>query len=207
MVSLSRRVGLIASMALIVGAAPACAPAQRPIPPQPDWQTGSACQWQWLEGGNIGLWAESCEFATGHWQIAWSTASRAFELQWDEVTQAIVVQDWHHDGSNWQDILLVELMRNGHLPLGHDCSFQPFELRPGAAEPLTYQLQSAGRFDESAPDQVPEDRCGRYGYGTHGVRYFMRDARWPRTVIFVNEGQERPMFDVSSIRMIESGQH
>jgi hypothetical protein len=31
------------------------------------------------------------------------------------------------------------------------------------------------------------------------VRYFVTDLRWPDRAIFVEEGQERPLFDPSSI--------
>ena len=46
---------------------------------------------------------------------------------------------------------------------------------------------------------IPEPACGPYGASTHGVRYFVTDLRWPDRAIFVDEGQERPMFDPSSI--------
>jgi hypothetical protein len=35
------------------------------------------------------------------------------------------------------------------------------------------------------------------------VRYFIVDRRWPDRVIFVNEGQERPMFDPESITWMQ----
>lgn len=47
--------------------------------------------------------------------------------------------------------------------------------------------------------EVPEPVCGAYGHSTHGVRYFITDLRWPELVIFVDEGQERPLFEPRSI--------
>jgi len=46
---------------------------------------------------------------------------------------------------------------------------------------------------------IPEPPCGPYGASTHGVRYFLVDLRQPDRLIFVDEGQDQPMFDPSSI--------
>ena len=51
----------------------------------------------------------------------------------------------------------------------------------------------------TAQGEVPEPLCGPYGASTHGVRYFIVDLRWPGLAVFVDEGQERPMFDPASI--------
>lgn len=58
-------------------------------------------------------------------------------------------------------------------------------------------------FAPTATGEVPDPVCGIYGASTHGVRYFITDLRWPDRAIFVDEGQERPLFDPTSITALQ----
>jgi len=52
----------------------------------------------------------------------------------------------------------------------------------------------------TATGEVP----GPYGASTHGVRYVITDLRCPGYAIFVEEGQERPLFEPRSITRLPS---
>ena len=176
----------------------------QPPPPKPDWQTAADCQWQWLSGGEISLWAERCTLSTGVWAVLWRPETQAFELNHDGSWRGVVVQAWPVQGESWQDDLMDALTAAGHLPADHACHFQAVALRPAVRTIAFYQLQSltqAAVLPRTERDQVPEPQCGPYGASTHGVRYFVHDLRTPDHMVFIDEGQERPMFEVSSVRV------
>ena len=176
-----------------------------PPPPQPDWQTATNCQWQWLSGAGIALWAERCTLSTGTWAVQWRSETQAFELNHNDTWRGVVVQAWPIQGEHWQADMRDSLMASGHLPDDHRCHFQAVALRPAARTTTFYQLQAQHQAAErpfSERDQVPEPLCGPYGASTHGVRYFVHDLRTPDHIVFIDEGQERPMFDVHSIRIL-----
>jgi len=54
----------------------------------------------------------------------------------------------------------------------------------------------------TAAGEVPDPVCGPYCASTPGVRYSLTDLRWPNRAIFVEEGQERPLFYPSGITVL-----
>lgn len=171
-------------------------------PPEPVWQTAeNACSWHWMEGGGLGLWAEACQLSTGQWSVSWDEAQRAFVIEHGGQTQAVVVQAWKLTPGSGINSLRETLVQAGHLNPDHDCQFASAPLHRSRHATQVFVLQSLapGALAPTPQGEVPEERCGPYGQSTHGVRYFIVDQRWPERAIFVNEGQERPMFDPESI--------
>ena len=153
-----------------------------------------------MEGGGLGLWAEACQLSTGQWSVSWDEARRAFVIEHGGQTQAVLVQAWKISPSSGINSLRETLVHAGHLNPDNDCQFASAPLHRSRHTTQVFVLQSLAP-DALAPTpqgEVPEERCGPYGQSTHGVRYFIVDQRWPGRAIFVNEGQERPMFDPES---------
>lgn len=176
-------------------------------PPQPGWQTAeNACHWHWVEGGGLGLWAEACQLSTGHWRVSWSEAERAFVMEHGTQTLEVVVQAWSiSPDDSGMSSLLETLVQAGHLKPDHDCRWTrtPHRSPPGTAQIFVLQSATPNALAPTLKGEVPEALCGPYGQSTHGVRYFIVDRRWPDRAIFVNEGQERPMFDPESITWMQ----
>ena len=171
-------------------------------PGPPDWQTDAGrCTWHWREGGGLGLWTQTCLLSTGRWQVAWDDRQGAFVLQHEGTDMGIVVQPWPLTPGVGVQGLTEALTRAGHLSAQADCRWRSVPMRPAPRTVAFFVLAPAapGALGPTAQGEVPEPLCGRYGASTHGVRYFIVDLRWPDRAIFVDEGQERPMFDPTRI--------
>lgn len=171
-------------------------------PPKPQWQTDAQqCSWHWIEGGSRGLWAETCSLSTGRWSIAWSGQENAFLLQRDKEIRGIAVQPWSIRKETGIYSLSKELIKKGYLEPDAPCVWKRVPMRAAPQTMAFFILapRAPEALGPTASGEVPEPLCGPYGASTHGVRYFITDTRWPDQAIFVEEGQERPMFDPTSI--------
>lgn len=174
-------------------------------PSMPDWQTDARqCTWQWREGGGLGLWAETCKLSTGQWMVTWNAPLSAFVLQHEARVERIVVQSWSLQAGLGVVALTRALTDAGHLAPDADCRWKSVPVRPVPRTTTLFVLVPVApdAFSPSAQGEVPDPRCGPYGASTHGVRYFITDLRWPERAIFVEEGQERPLFDPVSITVL-----
>jgi hypothetical protein len=171
-------------------------------PPAPDWRTDpESCTWQWREGGGLGLWTETCDIADETWQVVWDADAAAFVTRRGDTVMGIAVQGFDMPPGPGIDGLGATLIAAGQLDPQAPCAWQPIALRP-VPRTMTVHVLAPSDPAALAPDadgQVPDPVCGSYGASTHGVRYFLTDLRWPDHAVFVDEGQERPLFDPSSI--------
>ena len=171
-------------------------------PAMPDWQTDAAtCSWRWHESGGIGLWAETCLFNGAKWKVVWDEDQAAFVTKNNETIMGIAVQAFVLPSGGSITALNETLIASGSLDANAACTWQAITPRP--APPTTAFLAltptDQAALGPTASGDVPEPACGPFGASTHGVRYFMTDLRWPDRAIFVEEGQERPLFDPASI--------
>jgi hypothetical protein len=172
------------------------------LPPLPEWQTDAAnCAWHWREGGGIGLWAESCDFNGRIWQVVWDADRAAFVTRNDEADMSIAVQPFDLPSGSKISELSQTLVEAGALDATAACIWAAIALRPAPRTIAFHVLTPADKtaLSPTASGDIPEPACGPYGASTHGVRYFITDSRWPDLAIFIDEGQERPLFDSASI--------
>jgi hypothetical protein len=187
---------------LLLAGLPAAAEEARP--PVPDWRTDAACTWEWREGGGFGLWTERCALSTGLWEIVWDEAAGAFVQVVEGRPSGLLVQPFAVAD---RDALRLRLLEAGGLQGDAPCAFEPAAIRPGPKTMTTYVLMPTveNAFAPTAEGEVPEPLCGPYGASTHGVRYIVEDLRWPGLAVFVEEGQERPMFAPMSLTRVSGG--
>jgi len=191
-----KRLGIMAGMlgSLITHPVAAEQPSR---PPMPEWQTQSGrCTWRWQEADGVGLWTEVCRLGTGTWQIAWDRARRAFVERHNGRVTRIVVEAWTMDPDVGVRSLTAKLIASGHLPPAALCRWQSLAVR---AAPRTTSFHALTPLDPNvlaptATGDIPDPVCGPYGVSSHGLRYVITDLRWGARAIFVDEGQERPMF-------------
>jgi hypothetical protein len=170
-------------------------------PASPDWLTDPACEWVWSEGGGIGFWSERCALPTGLWETSWSPENGAFVQTVDGEAFGIVVQPFSLSEPGGWDTIRQDLVAAAKLDADAPCAFEPAAIRP-AVRTIAFFVLTPTTPDALAPTEtgdVPEPLCGPYGVSTHGVRYFMTDLRLPGLAVFIDEGQERPMFDPISV--------
>ena len=193
------RLPALAATALAV----ACAHAVNDQPPPVDRLVAEGCRWERVEGGGLSLWAQACDLATGRWRLAWNTQRRGFEVTVNGQAHALVVQPWQVEADGAQAghaAVVAALKAAGHLPPDSSCRLAPAAVRPLPRTAATFVLAPPVPVPPvTASGEVPEPPCGAYGASTHGVRYFLTDLRWPGLAVFIDEGQEQPMFDPRSI--------
>ena len=171
-------------------------------PPLPEWQTDAQhCTWHWREGDGLGLWAETCRLSTGQWAVGWNAQRNAFVQLHENRVERVVVQSWPLPPERGVAALTRVLTDAGHLAADADCRWQSVPIRPAPRTTTFFVLAPAApdALGPTAQGEIPDPLCGPYGVSTHGVMYFISDLRWPARAIFVDEGQERPMFDPASI--------
>ena len=172
------------------------------LPEKPGWQTeAGACSWQWREGGGFGVWTETCRFNEATWQVIWNPSENAFVTRRDENVLGIAMQPWLLPEPSDIPSLLPALVDAGYLQVGSACEIREVALRPAPPGRTFHVLAPVepAALQPTAEGEVPEPACGPYGASTHGVRYFIADTGWPDRLVFVDEGQERPLFEASSL--------
>jgi hypothetical protein len=192
-------------LATAVLAAPAVAQEDRPT--QPDWQTDAACAWVWTEGGGLGLWAERCPLSTGLWEVAWREEEQSFVQLIDSEPFGLLIKPFPLTEETGWDGLREALIASGDLDPDAPCAFEGAAIR-AAPRTVGFVVLTPTTPDALAPTEtgdVPDPLCGPYGVSTHGVRYFLTDLRIPGLALFVEEGQERPMFDPMSLTALTGG--
>jgi hypothetical protein len=175
------------------------------LPPLPEWQTDAeSCAWHWREGGGIGLWTESCDLNGHNWHVVWNADRAAFVTRNDEADMGIAVQSFAVPEDESIAALSETLIAAEMLEADAACIWQEIELRPAPRTMALYALSPSDptAFAPGPEGDIPEPVCGPYGASTHGIRYFITDLRWPDRAIFVEEGQERPLFDPTSITLL-----
>jgi hypothetical protein len=71
-----------------------------------------------------------------------------------------------------------------------------FTFVPNAA----YQKELDAKAD---PDEVPDSPCGEWGTAPDGIQYFeTQPASGARKVLFVRVGQDEPLFDEKTLRLL-----
>jgi hypothetical protein len=169
-------------------------------PPPDAGLVAAGCRWERVAGGGLEVRAQACDLATGRWRVVWEPQRQGFVLRVDEQVQELVVQPWSLPPGGGPGSIVPMLKAAGHLPAASDCQLVPARLRPLPRLTTSFILSPAQPVPAVTPSgDIPEPPCGAYGASTHGVRYFVFDLRWPDRLIFVDEGQDQPMFDPSSI--------
>ncbi|WP_266160886.1 hypothetical protein, partial [Dyella silvatica] len=87
---------------------------------------------------------------------------------------------------------VVKPYRDSSAPVG----VMRFTIVPNAAYQKT--------IDARPPStDVPEPPCGDWGEGPDGVAYFeAQPSRNPHKLLYVNVGQDEPLFDDNSLRLL-----
>jgi hypothetical protein len=175
-------------------------------PPKPTTATDpNLCEWQWLTGGGIGVWAERCKLETGLWEVKFKEDLPGFVLTVDGGDETTVIQRFTKPADAGPEAILPELRKRGYIPDDDECVFEAAAIRAAPRTIAFFEIKPTGKrkadFDATPADEVPEPPCGEYGWSTHGVRYFMTDIRVPDAVVYINIGQDGLMFDDATVTL------
>lgn len=90
------------------------------------------------------------------------------------------------------------------------CVLAPYrgDKPPAGVQRFTFVPDAAFKKELDAkanPNEVPEPPCGEWGDAPDGIQYFeAQPASGARKVLFVRVGQDEPLFDEKTLRLLPS---
>lgn len=201
---------LAASLLLVASPAPA---ADKP----PSRAAYKGCAWQHLSDASLGLaaWVQHCDFGF-----------RKIDLVAKHNT--IVERYFNKDGSAYPGepdaVIHVFDLREGETPeagiqrifveqtqdktLTSQCVVKPYNDSSTPAGILRFVMVPNAAYQKTIDARppstdIPAPPCGEWGEGPGGVSYFeAQPSRNARKVLFVLVGQEAPLFDEDTLRLL-----
>ncbi|MER8979402.1 hypothetical protein [Mesorhizobium sp. M0870] len=79
---------------------------------------------------------------------------------------------------------------------------------PAAVKRYTFSPDAAYAKELKAvasPDEIPEPPCGDWGEMPDGIQYFEVPTGEGRKLLFVRIGQDEPLFDEQTLRVLPAG--
>ena len=185
---------------------------------QPSRPAGKDCKWEQISDDKLGLalWAARCDyqdrkidhFVKGNALMERFSDSpepaaliETFELKKDESIEAGLkrVFDEHTPDKSFVK----------------RCELKPYhgykEIVPPGVKRYTFMPNAAYQKEvdkKSSPDEVGDPACGDWGDAPDGIQYFeTQPANNPHRVMFVRVGQDDPLFDERTLKLLPPTLH
>lgn len=184
---------------LLLGWWGGCTPAKHAFPSEPSREAYPGFSWAVVQGDDLKMWAQSND----ELRVAVVDSLReayVYRLEggtWKPISRVVKLFDLP---SGDMDDLLPEL----DLSVGCACAFtRAMSGREGVER---YTLAPTGSCLEEYKRQASREpiptTCNGWGVGNSGYRYFERFTATPNQAIFVEIGQEAPLFDEHSLVLL-----
>ena len=175
-------------------------------PPQPFFQTDADnCKWSWKTGTGIGLWAEDCKFEGGSYLMTYDQGKDSFVVGAEGSDAYEVVRQFHKKADEGPDALLPGFKAKGLIPNDDECKFEKSDVAKGFGDWTIYEIKPSGKrkadYEAVPSGELPDPPCGDLGLAVDYLGYFMISAAHPDRVIYLDLGQDTPMFDPTSITL------
>ena len=195
---------------LCVGVAGPLAAAQ---PDAPSRKAAKGCAWTRLEDAQLGLaaWVQRCAF--GARKIDFQVVESSLTLRYSDggapepVVDVLALLPGETAEAGIQRIF------KAHTPpkVAARCVMRPYHAADGTRPPagvqrFTFVADAAYAKELKAkedPNEVGDPACGDWGDAPDGIQYFeAQPASGARKVLFVRVGQDQPLFDDQTIRLL-----
>ncbi len=192
--------GLFASVALS-----AASRADEPAPSRPPIDK---CVWEKLTDKTIGLaaWAQRCDF--GFRQIHFEFVGNALAIKYsDGGAPDPLVEVFDIKASETAEAAVLRLLLGKtDKSVSARCVLTPYTegTVPAGIKRYTFSPNAAyaKELKAAANDEVPGPPCGDWGEMPDGIQYFEVPAGEGRKVLFVRAGQDEPLFDEQTLRVL-----
>lgn len=193
------------ALSLFVLSLPAFALASKPSRPPV-----KGCAWRQISDAALGLeaWVQRCDF--GFRKIDFQVAKSSLFIRWSD------------GGGSTEPVIEVLDLAKGETPeagmrrifalhtdkkLAARCVLQPYTegTAPAGVKRYVFAPDAAYRkqLDAKPSDGVPDPPCGDWGEAPDGIQYFeAQPASGARKVLFVRVGQDEPLFDDATLRLL-----
>ncbi|WP_136617401.1 MULTISPECIES: hypothetical protein [Mesorhizobium] len=192
---------LLASAAVItVARADEVAPSRPPI---------DKCVWEKLsdKGVGLGAWVQRCDF--GFRQIHFEFAGNALAIKYSDGGAADPLVEVFDiiSGETAEAALQRLFLQKTDKAVSARCVLAPYTegTVPAGVKRYTFSPDAAYAKELKAvadPNEVPEPPCGDWGEMPDGIQYFEVPAGEGRKLLFVRIGQDEPLFDERTLRVL-----
>ncbi|WP_214471859.1 hypothetical protein [Mesorhizobium sp. dw_380] len=199
---------IVCACALLVSAT-LSAVADEPAPLRPPIDK---CVWERLADKTIGLaaWVQRCDF--GFRQIHFEFAGNALAIKYSDGGRADpLVEVFDIKTGETAEAALQRLyLEKTDKAVSARCGVAPYTegTVPAGVKRYTFSPDTAYAKELKAlanSDEVPEPPCGDWGEGPDGIQYFEVPAGEGRKLLFVRIGQDEPLFDEQTLRVLPAG--
>jgi hypothetical protein len=181
------------------------APSRAPVP---------GCKWEKLDNADVGLaaWAQRCDFGFRKIDLFWK--GNAIMIRYSdggEPSALIEVIDLDAGESIQAGIRRIFAAHTADTALVARCVLAPYTAQkpPAGSKRYTFVPDAALKKELDAkadPNEVPDPPCGDWGDAPDGIQYFeAQPASAARKVLFVRVGQDEPLFDEKTLRLLPPG--
>jgi hypothetical protein len=200
-----RRANLI-WLAVLFGALPAAGapkggPSRAPV---------KGCAWEKLADAKLGLeaWVQRCDFGFRKIDLFFAAGSLAVRYSDGGGPEPLVdVLDLLPDETPEAGVkrLFAARTEKGLVSRCLMAAYRDTKSPPGVKRftfipNKSYQKELNAKAD---PNEVPDPPCGEWGTAPDGIQYFeIQPASGARKVLFVRVGQDEPLFDEKTLRLL-----
>ena len=169
------------------------------------------CKWEKLTNADVGLdaWTQRCDFGFRKIDLFWK--DNAIMIRYSDGGEpfALVEVIGLNAGESIEaGIKRIFAEHTDDKALVKRCVLVPYsaEKPPAGVKRYTFVPDKAlqNELDAKAdPDEVPDPPCGDWGDAPDGIQYFeAQPASGSHKVLFVRVGQDEPLFDEKTLRLL-----
>lgn len=156
-------------------------------------------QWERIEGAGLHFWAQRNDAIR---VLVDPTLPGAVMVRDGDTTPRRIMQLFKLKNGTIDDVL-AQLQQQDGWNQQETCRFQEIESKRPHVR--CYVLVPTGAYEESLRSQMKNEpvpsTCNGWGVGNSGTRYFEIHDTCPDTALFVEIGQDAPLFDEQSIEI------
>lgn len=176
----------------------------------PSRQPVKGCAWRQISDPTLGLeaWVQRCDF--GFRKIDFQVARSSLVVRWSDgggTTEPVVDVLDLEQGESAEAGIRRNFALHTDKQLAARCVLRRYTegKTPPGAQRFTFvpdaKYQKA--LDAKPEDGVPDPPCGDWGVAPDGIQYFeAQPASGARKVLFVRVGQDEPLFDEATLRLL-----
>ncbi len=162
------------------------------------------CVWEKVEGAGLELWGQSCDFGDTKLEVNASETLPGMFLEdissGSPVAIQQLIQVFNLPNQKIEDVL-PELAKFKDWSNSDSCAFTQTDT--SRKDVTRYTLMPTGaalkQYEATAKNEPINSTCAGFGMGNSGIQYFEIYASNPNKALFINVGQEAPLFDENTI--------
>lgn len=175
------------------------------FPSKPSREPFEGFTWGEVAGAGLRFWAQSNLSI----RVITNDSIPGAQIEWanekGEKTHRTVIQVFSLANGKIEDVFCA-LKKTSNWDSTVTCAFREISTTRKGVKRYVLELsgQSAEAFEERSRQEPVPVTCGGWGIGNSGARYFEIYANKPDKAVFVEIGQEAPLYDELSIVLTDS---